>query len=92
MFLYVSKQTFHIPKVHIFQRVKGIIMPNLHTICYTKTNIFQDFHICISEKFFFDCFTYFPNSANNTKKIFTEDGCIFLCIFNGLTPPSFKMI
>ena len=49
MFLYVCKQTFRISKVRISQKVKGVIMRNLRgTIFYMKTNVLQDFHICIS--------------------------------------------
>ena len=49
MFLYVYKHTFRIRKKHISQRVKGVIMCNLcDTIFYTKMNIWQEFHICIS--------------------------------------------
>ena len=35
--------------VRIFQKVKGVTMRNLRdTIFYMKTNVLQDFHICIS--------------------------------------------
>ena len=35
--------------MRISQKVKGVIMRNLRdTILYVKTNIWQDFHICIS--------------------------------------------
>ena len=39
-----------ISKVNISQKAKGvIIIPNLRdTIFYMKTNVLQDFHICIS--------------------------------------------
>ena len=38
-----------IPKVDISQKAKGVIMPNPRdTIFYMKTNILQDFHICIT--------------------------------------------
>ena len=49
LFLYVYKQIFRISKVHISQKVKGVIMCNLcDTIFYMKMKILQDFHICIS--------------------------------------------
>ena len=49
MFLYVCKQTFHISKVCISQRVKGVIMRNLcDTVFYIKTNVLQNFCFCIS--------------------------------------------
>ena len=49
MFLYVCKQTFRKSKVRIFQEMKGIIMRNLRvTIFYIKTNVLQDFRICMS--------------------------------------------
>ena len=49
MFLYVCKQTFHISKVRISQKGKGVMMRNLRgTVFYMKTNELQDFHICIS--------------------------------------------
>ena len=35
--------------MRISQKVKGVIMRNLRgTIFYMKTNVLQDFHICIS--------------------------------------------
>ena len=35
--------------MHISQEVKGVIMRNLcGTIFYIKTNVLQDFHICMS--------------------------------------------
>ena len=49
MFLYVCKQTFRKSKVLIFQEMKGVIMRNLcGTIFYIKTNVLQDFRICMS--------------------------------------------
>ena len=49
MFLYVCKRAFRISKVWISQRVKGVIMRNLCvTVFYIKTNVLQNFHICIS--------------------------------------------
>ena len=44
MFLYVCKQTFR-----IFQKKTRVIMRNLcDTIFCMRTNVLQDFHICIS--------------------------------------------
>ena len=40
--------TFRIFKLCISQKVKGIIIQNLLYYFYIKTNILQDFHICIS--------------------------------------------
>ena len=49
MFLYVCEQTFRKSKVRIFQKVNDVIMRNLcDTIFYLKTNVLQDFHICMS--------------------------------------------
>ena len=49
MFLYVSKQIFRKSKVQISQKVKGVIMCNQRDIIfYMKTNVLQDFYICIS--------------------------------------------
>ena len=42
-------KNIHISKVHISQKVKDVIMRNLRdTIFYMKTNVLQDFCICIS--------------------------------------------
>ena len=47
--MYVYKQIFRIFKVRLSQKVKGAIMRNLRdTIFYMKSNVLQDFHICIS--------------------------------------------
>ena len=47
--LYMCKQTFRITKVRMSQKAEGVIMRNLHdTIFQMKTNVLQDFHICIS--------------------------------------------
>ena len=49
MFLYVCKQIFRKSKVKISQKVKGVIMCNQRDIIfYMKTNVLQDFYICIS--------------------------------------------
>ena len=49
MFLYVCKQIFRKSKVQISQKVKGVIMCNQRDIIfYMKTNVLQDFYICIS--------------------------------------------
>ena len=46
--MYVCKQTFLISKVYISQKVKGVIMRNLRgTIFCMRTNVLQDFYICI---------------------------------------------
>ena len=50
MFLHVCKRTFRISKVRISLRVKGVIMQNLRVTVFffMKTNLLQNFHICIS--------------------------------------------
>ena len=49
MFLYVCKHTFHIIKVRISEKLKVVVMRNLSgAIFYMKTDILQNFHICIS--------------------------------------------
>ena len=46
--MYVCKQTFRIFKVRISQKVKCAIMRNLRgAIFCMKTNVLQDFYICI---------------------------------------------
>ena len=47
--MYFCKQTFHVFRVCISQKSKGVIVRNLrHIISYIKTKILTDFHICIS--------------------------------------------
>ena len=42
-------QIFRISKERISQKVKGVILRNLcDTIFCMRTNVLQDFHICIS--------------------------------------------
>ena len=42
-------QIFRISKECISQKGKGVILRNLRdTIFYMRTNVLQDFHICIS--------------------------------------------
>ena len=42
-------QIFRISKERISQKGKGVILRNLRdTIFYMRTNVLQDFHICIS--------------------------------------------
>ena len=49
LFLYICQQKFRISKVRISQKTKGVITRNLRdTIFSMKTNVLQDFHICIS--------------------------------------------
>ena len=49
MFLYVCKQKFRKSKLRIFQEMKGVIMRNLcGTVFNIKTNVLQDFRICMS--------------------------------------------
>ena len=46
--MFVNK-TFRISKVRISEKVKGVMMRNRRgTTFYMKTNVLQDFHICIS--------------------------------------------
>ena len=48
MFLYVCKQTLHISRVRITQKVNAVIIWNLqHIIFYVKTKIAVDFQICM---------------------------------------------
>ena len=47
--MHVCKQTIRISKVRLSQKVKGVIMHTLRgTIFCMKTNVLQNFHICIS--------------------------------------------
>ena len=47
--MYVCKQTFHMSRLCMCQKVNGVIMRNLQYITfYVKTKMSVDFHICIS--------------------------------------------
>ena len=65
MFLYVCKQTFHISKVRIFQKVKGVIIRNLRdTVFYRKNNVLKKPMAFLVYSFILWMFLVFLNKWN----------------------------
>ena len=77
--MYVCKQTFHVSRVLISQKAKGVIMRNLrYIIFYVKTKILTDFHICISAPLSrsAESTKYLQNAVSNILAHILKSNCL----------------